>query len=98
VGARSVPKPFTVEEYERVPDPPGGRYELHHGELAFPTIPARPHKVLQRRPRKIPEPAAEPHGFLVDTGYPYLPESEVRGADVPCLRLLGSPGSPAKAQ
>jgi len=86
VGARSVPKPITVEEYERIPDLPGGRYELHHGEVAFVTYPVWEHKDLQRRLRKLLEAMAEPMGFIVDTEYPYrpFPENEVWGADVAC--------------
>jgi Uma2 family endonuclease len=103
VSANPIPTLFTVEEYEQIPDPPGGRYELHHGELVFVTWPVRQHKDLQRRLRKILETAAEPLGYVVDTEYPYrpLPESEVWGADVACLLsarheasekwLLGSP-------
>jgi Uma2 family endonuclease len=103
VGAQSVPKLLSVEEYERIPDPPGGRYELHHGELVLVTYPVRQHKDLQRRLRKMLEAVAEPCGFLVDTEYPYrpLPESEVWAADVVCLArsrnestekwLMGSP-------
>jgi Uma2 family endonuclease len=89
VGAQSIPRPITVEEYERIPDPPGGRYELHHGELVFVTYPIRQHKDLQRRLRKILERMAEPLGFLVDTEYPYrpIPENEVWGADVACVKL-----------
>jgi len=77
-----------VEDYEQVPDPPGGHYELHHGELVFVTYPIRPHKALQRRLREMLEPIAKPYGFLVDTEYPYrpLPQSEVWAADVACLR------------
>ena len=103
MAAQSIPRLFTVAEYEQIPDPPGGRYELHHGELVFVTYPLRRHKDLQRRLRKLLEPVAERHGFLVDTEYPYrpLPESEVWAADVACLAksrndgaekwLLGSP-------
>lgn len=88
MGAQSIPKLFTVEEFERIPNPPGGSYELHHGELVFMTYPLREHKYLQRRLRKMLEFIAEPAGFLVDTEYPYrpLPESEVWAADVACLR------------
>jgi Uma2 family endonuclease len=84
MGAQSTPPPITVEEYERTPDPPGGRYELHHGELVFVTYPVRQHKDLQRRLRKL----LEPNGFIVDTEYPYrpLPQHEVWGADVACVR------------
>ena len=88
MGAQSVPRPITVEEYERIPDPPGGRYELHHGELVIVTYPVRQHKALQRRLRKLLEPMAEPLSFIVDTEYPYrpLPENEVWGADVACVK------------
>jgi Uma2 family endonuclease len=103
VGAQRIPAPITVDEYERIPDPPGGRYELHHGELVFVTWPVLRHKQLQRRLRKLLEPLAEAAGFLVDTEYPCrpLPENEVWGADVACVRqsrerasgkwLVGSP-------
>jgi Uma2 family endonuclease len=87
VGVQSIPKPITVEEYEKIPDPPGGRYELHHGELVFMTYPVWDHKDLQRRLRKLLETMAEPLGFIVDTEYPYrpFPENEVWGADVACV-------------
>jgi Uma2 family endonuclease len=87
MGAQSVPRPITVEEYERIPDPPGGRYELHHGELVFVTWPVWEHKELQRRLRKLLETMAEPLGFIVDTEYPYrpFPENEVWAADVACV-------------
>jgi Uma2 family endonuclease len=103
VSAQSIPKLFTVEEFEQVPDPPGGRYELHHGELALVTYPVRRHGDLQRWLQKILEPFAERRGFLVAVKYPYrpLPENEVWGADVACVLrsrhyatekwLLGSP-------
>jgi hypothetical protein len=71
VSAHSIPKLFTVEEYEEIPNPPGGRYELHHGELVFVTFPGLLHKALQRRLRRLLEPAAESNGFLVDSEYPY---------------------------
>ena len=88
MSAQSIPRLLTVEEYERIPDPPGGRYELHHGEAVFVTYPVWQHKVLQRRLRKLLESMAEPQGFVVDSEYPYrpLPENEVWGADVACVR------------
>jgi Uma2 family endonuclease len=103
VSAQSLPTFLTVDEYERIPNPPGGRYELHHGELVFVTYPVRQHKDLQRRLRKMLEPLVEPLGYLVDTEYPYrpLPENEVWAADVACIKqsrheraekwLIGSP-------
>jgi len=103
VSAHSIPRLYTVEEYEQVPDPPGGRYELHHGELVFVTYPVRQHGDLQRRLQKLLEPGGEPAGYLTAVEYPYrpLPKSEVWGADVACVRqvrheatdkwLMGSP-------
>jgi Uma2 family endonuclease len=87
VGAQSVPRPITVEEYERIPDPPGGRYELHHGEVAFMTFPVRQHKELQRRLRRMLEALPGAEDYIVDTEFPYrpLPENEVWGADVACV-------------
>jgi Uma2 family endonuclease len=84
VSAAFIPKLLTVEEYERLRDPPGGRYELHHGEAVFAPFPQRTHKYLQRRLRKLLEPIYEPLGYTADTEYPYkpLPEHEVWGADV----------------
>jgi Uma2 family endonuclease len=87
VSAHSIPRLFTVEEYERIPDPPGGRYELHHGELAFVTYPVREHGDLQRRLQELLQTAAQPAGYLVAVEYPYrpLPQCEVWGADVACI-------------
>ena len=79
----------SVAEYEHIPDPPGGRYELHHGELVFMTFPVRQHKDLQRRLRKLLETLLDPVGFVVHTEYGYRPspDYEVWGADVSCVRL-----------
>lgn len=87
MGAQSVPRPITVEEYERIPDPPGGRYELHHGEVAFVTFPVRQDKELQRRLRRMLEALPGAEDYIVDTEFPYrpLPENEVWGADVACM-------------
>ena len=87
MSAQSIPKLLTVEEFEQIPDPPGGRYELRHGEAVFVTWPVRQHKALQRYLREWITPIAKPFGFIVDTEYPYrpLPENEVWGADVVCI-------------
>jgi Uma2 family endonuclease len=105
VSARivAIQKLFTVAEYDLIPDPPGGRYELHHGELVFTPWPERLYYDLRYRLRKLLEPTAEAAGFLADTSYPYrpLPENELWGAHVACVRqsrhastdlwLMGSP-------
>jgi Uma2 family endonuclease len=87
VSAHSIPKLFTVEEYEEIPNPPGGRYELHHGELVFVTYPVRQHGDLQRLLQELLQPAARPAGYLVAVEYPYrpLPQCELWAADVACI-------------
>jgi Uma2 family endonuclease len=87
MGAQSVPRPITVEEYERIPDPPGGRYELHHGEVVFVARPVKQHKELQRRLRRMLETKSDAEGYIADTEFPYrpLPENEVWGGDVACV-------------
>lgn len=103
MSAHSIPRLFTVEEYEQIPNPPGGRYELHHGELVFVTFPVRQHGDLQRLLQELLQPAARPAGYLVAVEYPYrpLPQCELWGADVVCVLrtrhraaekwLMGSP-------
>jgi len=103
VGAQRIPAPITVAEYERLPNPPDGWHELHHGELVRVTRPVRRHWDLQRRLRDLLQPECEAHGFIADIEYAYrpLPENEVWGADVAVIQkarheavekwLLGSP-------
>lgn len=84
MSAASTPALLRVEDYEKLPDRPGGHWELHHGEAVFVTFPKHRHKSLQRRIRKLLEEICEPKGYIVDTEYPYkpFPEHEVWGADV----------------
>ncbi len=49
MSAATTPVLLSVEEFEKLLDPPGGHYELHHGEAVFVTFPKRPHKYMQRR-------------------------------------------------
>jgi len=72
VSAASVPKPLTVEEFDRIPNPPGGVYELRHGEAVFVTFPEKLHKTLQRRLRERLGALAGSRG-VVDTEFPYRP-------------------------
>lgn len=103
MGTQRIPAPITVEEYERIPAPTDGWYELHHGEIVKMTFPVRRHKDLQRRLRDLLQGECRRRGYLVDSEYPYrpLPENEVWGADVAAVRedrheafekwLVGSP-------
>lgn len=86
MSASPIPKLLTIEDLEAIPDPPGGRYELHHGEAVFVSFPDKKHKELQRRLRKLLEEfvaTAKAQG-VVDTEFPYrpFPEHELWGADV----------------
>lgn len=86
VSAASISDLLTVAQFQSIPDPPAGRYELHHGEAVFVSFPERRHKELQRRLRKLLEAfddEARAQG-VVDIEFPYrpLPEHELWSADV----------------
>ena len=51
---------MTVADYEKVPPPPGGRWELRHGELAKVGFPKREHYNAQRMLAKLLEAIAGP--------------------------------------
>jgi Uma2 family endonuclease len=74
---------MTFAEFERLPDPPGGRYELRHGELVIVAFPEHPHVKAQRQIRRLLEQAAGELG-VVHTEMPYRPKPEYEGwrADV----------------
>src|SRR3954453_23876206 len=80
---------MTVAEFEQLPDPPTGHFELHHGEAVLVTPPVHAHKLLERRLRVLLEDIADTNGFVADTEYAYrpLPESEVWQADVVCISI-----------
>lgn len=74
---------MTFAEFEQLPDPPGGYYELHHGELVRVANPKHPHVRAQWQLRRLLESAAADAG-AVTTEMPYrpLPEHESWRADV----------------
>ncbi len=100
--ATTTTRLMTVEEYEKVPNPPGGVYELYHGELCTVPFPVHPHVRAQWRLRRLLEAAAGNSG-VVDKEFPYrpLPEYECWAADIAYLTqarwenidryLLGAP-------
>ncbi|MEP7353654.1 MAG: Uma2 family endonuclease [Acidobacteriota bacterium] len=77
---------MTVAEFEAIPNPPGARYELHHGELVEVGYPKHRHVRIQRQLRRLLEEATDETG-VVHTEMPYrpLPENECWGADVAYL-------------
>ena len=74
---------MTFAEFWDLPDPPGDRYELHHGELVIVAYPKFPHVRAQWQLRRLLESAAGDAG-RVDKEFPYrpLPEHEAWQADV----------------
>ncbi len=74
---------MTFEEFEKIPNPPGHRFELHHGELFKVAYPKNPHVQVQWQLRQLLQAAAGDAGRAY-TEFPYrpLPEYECWGADV----------------
>ncbi len=74
---------MTVAQYSALPEPVGGRYELHHGELVFVTFVKHGHALIQNRIKELLDPLAKGRG-VVWTEYAFrpLPEYELRSADV----------------
>ena len=77
---------MTFAEYEQVPTPPDGVYELYHGELVKAGFPKQPHVRAQWQLRHLLESAAGSAG-VVDKEIPFrpLPEYECWCADVAYL-------------
>jgi Uma2 family endonuclease len=73
----------TRVEYDKMKDPPGGRFELRHGEAVFVPYPLGPHVVAQQNLVGELMDRAGGQGRVVKV-MPYcpLPEYEVWGADV----------------
>ena len=64
-------------------DPPGGRLELHHGEVVFLTFPKGPHTISQDNLIDQLKPRARGKGkVIMELPYCPLPEYEVWAADV----------------
>ena len=64
-------------------DPPGGRLQLHHGEVVFLTFPKRPHTIAQANLVDQLKPRARRQGkVIMELPFCPLPEHEVWAADV----------------
>jgi Uma2 family endonuclease len=74
---------MTVEEFDRIPNPPGGVYELYHGELVEMAFPKSPHARGQWQIRRLLESAAGDAGIIKEEmAFRALPEHECWAADV----------------
>jgi len=73
--ATSTTRLMTFAEFQEIPDPPGGYYELHHGELIQVAFPDLPHGEIQHRLLLLLSAAAADSG-VVRIEMPYRPEPE----------------------
>lgn len=73
---------ITVEQLRQMPDPPGGRYELHHGELVTVAFPTQRHRRIQHRLLKLLEPFGGEGTIWIEFAFRPLPEHEFWSADV----------------
>jgi Uma2 family endonuclease len=81
--ATTTTRLMTVAEYEKIPNPPGGRYELHHGELVNVGFPKNSQVQAQWQLCQLLQAAAGSAGSAyVEFPYRPLPEHECWGADV----------------
>ena len=74
---------MTVEQYSALPEPKGGRYELHHGVLVKVSFPTKEHWALEQQFLDHLKPLAAGRG-LVGTEFAFRPlqEYEVWSADI----------------
>jgi len=73
---------LTVEEYAKIKDPPGGRYELHHGKLVFVSYPVSEHAHIQRQLMLILDRLCPGWFVSIGIGFRPLAEYELWAADV----------------
>lgn len=74
---------MTVAEYEKVTAPPGGRYELHHGELVFVTFPRLTDSLVQHRLHALLSARLSDYGFVgIEIAFRPEREHELWAADV----------------
>src|SRR6266446_5800977 len=74
---------MTFDDFERLPNPRFGHYELHHGEVIEVTPPKHGHALVQRQLLSLLEPLGRETGVVwVELGYRPLPEYEYWRADV----------------
>jgi Uma2 family endonuclease len=95
--ATTTTRLMTFEEFARLPDPPGARYELHHGELVFVAPPKHDHyKVQQRLLRLLLRAAGNAGEVGTEMGFRPHPEHEYWYADVAFLSRRRWDETPAR--
>jgi Uma2 family endonuclease len=83
--ASTPAKLLTFAEYEQIPNPPGARYELHHGELIKMSFPEHRHQKAQWTIRRLLERAMRDGVVKEEMAYRPRPEHECWSADVAYL-------------
>jgi Uma2 family endonuclease len=79
---------LTVEEFLRLPDPPEGHYELHHGEVVTMPPPKSGRQKIQDRLRMLLKTKfGEGYAVRVKMAFRPTPEHEVWVADVGCVSV-----------
>lgn len=82
MGALTKPSLMTVEEFDRIPDPPGARLELRHGVTYLVTYPRRNHIDLQDRLRDLLRAAFPEATVRIEMPFRPAPQHELWAADV----------------
>jgi Uma2 family endonuclease len=79
---------LTVEEFLRLPDPPEGHYELHHGEAVIMPPPKWGHSRIQARLQALLQRVlGDTFSVRVEMPFRPAPEYEVWVADVGCVSV-----------
>jgi Uma2 family endonuclease len=74
---------MTVAEFEKLPEPTGGYYELRHGEPVLVPPPQKLHNRVRRQLFLLLEPRLRAHGYVdVEVGFRPTPEHNILIADV----------------
>lgn len=88
---------MTFEEFDKLPNPPGGRYELRHGELVLVAPPKHDHYKMQQRLLRLLMRAAGDAGEVgTEMGFRPRPEHEYWYADVGFLSRARWEATPDK--
>ncbi|MBZ5620983.1 MAG: Uma2 family endonuclease [Acidobacteriia bacterium] len=66
---------IAFEEFANLPDPPGGYYEVHHGQVVFMPSRKQGHAIIQEALSDLLKPRTRGKGFLT-IEFPFRPAAE----------------------
>jgi Uma2 family endonuclease len=93
MSAGTTPTLMTVEEFAALPDPPGAKLELRHGEPVPVTFPKWDHVDLQDRIRDLCKQRFPGHVVRTEIPFRPFPQHELWAADIAVVsrdRWMGS--------